>query len=280
LNGDRKMQQLNASSLACFLQQRIDLGTLHTVHFPDDSLEHYTSGNAKLRSYLSSKLGIHGRCAVVSNSGVLKRHKHGKKIDEADTVIRFNDAPIEGYDDMVGRKDNVRFVNMHFPAMILEGKFLDRRGVVYISALPPHKGKLSELLGKRPNMRLYMVEDEMSDIVYSTLHAVFAEDVFTKGSDGFREWPTSGAMGMLIALQLCDEVRAYGMATTERPDHAKYPYHYYADGGSALDNVVHKSFDAEKLLWRRLAKNPPFEIDETDVAVIPGLSQLCDQKGR
>jgi len=51
------------------------------------------------------------KCSVVSNSGVLGRHKHGKVIDTADMVLRFNDAPLEEYSQFVGTKDDIRIVN-------------------------------------------------------------------------------------------------------------------------------------------------------------------------
>eukprot|EP00971_Amphidinium_carterae_P095435 1888225-Amphidinium_carterae.1 len=41
-------------------------------------------------------------CAVVSNSGVLRAKHHGKRIDSADIVMRFNDAPTAQYEQMIG----------------------------------------------------------------------------------------------------------------------------------------------------------------------------------
>jgi len=49
---------------------------------------------------------------VGSSSNVLKKEL-GDKIDSFDKVIRFNRAPIEGYEKYVGKKTTDRFVNMH-----------------------------------------------------------------------------------------------------------------------------------------------------------------------
>ncbi len=40
----------------------------------------------------------------------------------------------------------------------------------------------------------------------------------------------------------------------------------------ASDQIFHKTFDAEKDLWRRLATNRT-ELDKTDVAIIQGVGE-------
>jgi hypothetical protein len=51
--------------------------------------------------------------AIVGGSGSVLKHTHGKLIDKHDMVIRFNENPIEGYEQYVGSKTNMRFIAYH-----------------------------------------------------------------------------------------------------------------------------------------------------------------------
>ena len=56
-------------------------------------------------------------CAVVgSNGNVRNNENYGREIDEHDQVIRFNDAPTVGYEDVVGSKTTIRIQNSDFCA--------------------------------------------------------------------------------------------------------------------------------------------------------------------
>ena len=50
-------------------------------------------------------------CGLVTNSGSLKGSKSGSAIDRHDLVLRFNDAPIDGFEDDVGSKSDIRILN-------------------------------------------------------------------------------------------------------------------------------------------------------------------------
>jgi len=53
-------------------------------------------------------------CAVIGNSGLLKKFAFGDIIDKSESVFRMNAAPIVGYEKHVGSKTTLRFVNMAF----------------------------------------------------------------------------------------------------------------------------------------------------------------------
>ena len=50
-------------------------------------------------------------CCLVGNSSNLLNKNLGTQIDKFDTVIRFNRAPIEGFETYVGSKTTHRFIN-------------------------------------------------------------------------------------------------------------------------------------------------------------------------
>lgn len=50
-------------------------------------------------------------CAIVSSAGALLNSELGKFIDNHDYVVRFNNAPVLGYEKDVGRKTSLRILN-------------------------------------------------------------------------------------------------------------------------------------------------------------------------
>ncbi|KAK4760564.1 hypothetical protein SAY87_005457 [Trapa incisa] len=59
-------------------------------------------------------------CAVVGNSGILLNTHYGNLIDSHEAVIRLNNAIISSYEDQVGTKTTISFVNsniLHFCSM-------------------------------------------------------------------------------------------------------------------------------------------------------------------
>ncbi|XP_066275686.1 alpha-N-acetyl-neuraminyl-2,3-beta-galactosyl-1,3-N-acetyl-galactosaminide alpha-2,6-sialyltransferase-like isoform X2 [Branchiostoma lanceolatum] len=69
---------------------------------------------SRLRGYVgvpngTKELSLRCRvCAVVSNSGQLLKYEAGNEIDQADCVIRMNDAPVLGFEKHVGNKTTLR----------------------------------------------------------------------------------------------------------------------------------------------------------------------------
>jgi len=50
------------------------------------------------------------KIAIVGNSGSILKYKYGDLIDTYGRVVRFNIAPIEGFEKQVGRKRDIRFI--------------------------------------------------------------------------------------------------------------------------------------------------------------------------
>jgi len=229
-----------------------------------------------------------GKCAVVSNSGVMSMHQHGQSIDAADAVFRFNLAPVgRKYGRNVGSKESYRIVNNGVPMKLTASRHLNlsESMVEQVMVLPvdaPHTSSMAEcrrhtqvLQGQFPQKRIEMVEREIFVSSKTALMSIYDTDWFKDhADDGVKFDPTSGLFGMLSALSVCDRVTAYGMAATPRGEQGSY--HYYNDEwpeASANENPWHKTFPAEKDLWRRLAMDAN-ELDRTDMFEVPGFSQL------
>mmetsp|Transcript_61091 Transcript_61091/g.113345 ORF Transcript_61091/g.113345 Transcript_61091/m.113345 type:complete len:333 (-) Transcript_61091:69-1067(-) len=231
---------------------------------------------------VKARLPHYGTCAVVSSSGVLLRHKHGKKIDSADAVWRFNLAPAgQSLGRMVGNKDTVRIVNNKVVTRLLKKRrSLAKKGWQQVLIVPMGGSKKNQggaLRKLNPKMRVTQVTPSTYLASRKALMSVYDAQWLEQNEgqyEGVSLDPTSGLLGMLTALSTCDRVVAYGMAASRTAK--SMPYHYYgryAEGGGlkANTNSWHRTFPAEKDLWRRLATNPKL-VDRTDVVEIPGFS--------
>jgi len=219
-------------------------------------------------------------CAVVSNSGTLDLHSHGPSIDKVDTVFRFNLAPAGGqYKGKVGEKESIRFINDRAAQESLVTKPTDvafhmLEQAVIVPFAEPSMEVLQDIQtfsSMHENVQLLLMEQRTLEEGEALLKKVYDTQWF---HDGVSFKPTSGFVGMLFALSVCDTVHAYGMAAT--PQSADAPYHYYRsgeehEGKDANDNGWHKSFPAEKDLWRRLALSKA-SLDNSDWVEIPGFS--------
>jgi hypothetical protein len=232
----------------------------------------------KLTESSASKGKLRSRfrtCAVVSSSGVLKRHNLGPDIDKADLVIRFNDAPTAGYEKYVGRKEGVRFVNgkeTEYTLRFRTDRYINKtNGISYVVVPMTSKINLEAVRKKFSGVEWFQIAKSMPVSFRKLLEAVYWSDRYVFHEGRGSSTPTSGAMGMIVAMSLCDEVRGYGMASSRQQYNSAY--HYYDTEGKAHVNYWHKGFNIEKDLWRRLATNSFADIDKRDVAVIPGFSR-------
>lgn len=258
------------NNLLCWIRQMVGLrGSVYSESF----------------GRMKSKFGT---CSVVSSSGVLSAHHYGESIDSADLVIRFNAAPINGFESVVGSKEGIRFVNNQFiPRALGEASsardeevmqkhsdlYKVHSNISYVVVPMAPVPEVPQFHHKFPETEVYVLDGLVHDSISTTLRNIYGEDV--ENAKGVSFIPTTGAVGMFVAMTLCDTVWAFGMAAT--PSAADAPYNYfspevYAGKADAPANPWHKTFSAEKDLWRRLATNPADEIDESEVAIIPGLS--------
>jgi hypothetical protein len=182
--------------------------------------------------------GARASCAVVGSSGAQLAHKgQGADIDRHGVIIRFNDAPTKGFEEVVGHCTTFRF----------GWNTCDERGTCktesaihdapalwpkeFFHSYPefvrrPHEAALRELFGIPPSL-----------------------------SSGGDDDPTTGFYGMLLALSHCEEVDAYEMAPSDSAGRSKYKYYEEGTVGQALHPPfsLHGFYEAEHDLWARLS---------------------------
>lgn len=213
---------------------------------------------------------LHGRCAVVSSSGALRHHNFGGAIDKADAVLRFNDAPVLGFETYVGSREAVRVANDKLLGKVRAGQVQIQAGVSYV-IFGADSISLQKLAAQHPAARFYMVNPSWALAVEDILKHLYPPKWWTRGLDGHSDTPTTGAIGLLLALSFCDSVEAFEMAPSSAARLSGYNYYEPHPNLRATDNSWHSSFEAEHDLWTRLSTTPKSAIQSSGKALIPGL---------
>mmetsp|Transcript_26288 Transcript_26288/g.48008 ORF Transcript_26288/g.48008 Transcript_26288/m.48008 type:complete len:316 (-) Transcript_26288:79-1026(-) len=172
----------------------------------------------------------HDSCAIVSNSGALLNFEYGREIDKHDVVMRFNNAPVVGYEMHVGRRTDVRF-GWTFGNFKNDTSAYAREKVEWET----------QSLGAKVLDRLYPLK---------------------MGFTAHTDEPTTGFVGMLLALFNCELVETYEMSPSDGAQDS--PYAYYKDTHvHATQNSWHSFFRAEHDLWARLSTTELHEVKRT-----------------
>ncbi|XP_037651468.1 CMP-N-acetylneuraminate-beta-galactosamide-alpha-2,3-sialyltransferase 1-like isoform X2 [Sebastes umbrosus] len=147
-------------------------------------------------------------CAVVGNSGNLKRSHHGPLIDFHDVVIRMNTGRIKGYEADVGSRTTHRIMypesavdldnSTHLvlvPFKILDLEWITKALTTGFSgkSYKPVKSNI------KANKDLVMV---MNPAFMRYVHDMWLQK---KG-----RYPSTGFLALILALHICDEVHVFG----------------------------------------------------------------------
>mmetsp|Transcript_54642 Transcript_54642/g.130393 ORF Transcript_54642/g.130393 Transcript_54642/m.130393 type:complete len:363 (-) Transcript_54642:125-1213(-) len=227
------------------------------------------------------------KCAVVSNSGVLLEHNYGPEIDAADLVIRFNDAELGGeYSTHVGSRDDVRVLNRLVGTRMIGNGLNISEGVLYLLSRfrqgskevrdyvstdgASHRSHILACTGDGP------VNVEGGSHLEKAAHKILQIDDFKRFRPGGIGNPTTGFLGFILAMSLCDEVHAYGFVASRAAYHA--PFHYFGKlkKGNAISDKTHAnthtSSSEERDVFQHLSAN--HDAPQTDVTIVPGFSRI------
>jgi len=211
-------------------------------------------------------------CAVISHSGALLKHAHGRDIDKHTHIIRFNDNPTAGYEKAVGSRTSLRLG--HGITWIKPGRNPSTPGDAVV--ITPGQN-YSLWAQKFPKARIHMTRGYWSDSgdalskLMSTLYPTRA---------GMRKTPskefTTGFDGMLIALSNCDFIDAYEMTPSDIASQCPYGYDTPPAPPSkkATDNRWHGFFVAEHDLWARLSVAGAEKLQKQGVTSYPGFASV------
>jgi len=158
----------------------------------------------KMDPFIKPSRVVYRTCAVVGSSGLLLFHQQGAAIDAHQAVVRFNAAPTAGFEEFVGTKTTVRFVNrLHFG-------FQEKTTETVLQQVTTEEALQQFLTLKKemPAQRFFMVAPSFHKLVVSQLVKP----------------PTNGLYGVVFALQRCQQISLFGFF---RGSDAHVPYHYF-----------------------------------------------------
>lgn len=228
------------------------------------------------------------RCAVVGNAGHLTGTRYGRAIDAHDVVIRLNQAPTAGYEEIVGSKATLRLINKEWLV-----KYADNtpwlpweRGVVLLSRGDNEervgRGKYAPALSNVETRKKLLAAAARRKVQVMRANKRIVESAWRKiekqetcEPSGFKCpqcKPSSGFLAVAISLALCNQVSVYGMAGSRfvQANKPQYPYHYYNFKGTQLkQGYAGHAFSSELSLIRKADDVGALRMCHDDNAVEP-----------
>jgi hypothetical protein len=193
-------------------------------------------------------------CSLVGNSGSILGSENGTSIDDAEDVIRFNNARIKGFEKDVGSKTSYRILNCHYILNILDEKYYNHQKTRFPEQerYLLHQFRDENLIFKTdPSWRLWN-QTEILDVAEKNNNKIYFMDkefydLGKKLNKG--EEPTNGFVGLMLALRSYNKITCYGFSFYKKG----IKKHYYDDVRSNDQHRGHDFSVEEK--WFSLLKD-------------------------
>lgn len=286
-NGHRKAAQ-SAKELLCQMKAQARLRTVDGSEQPFSSL-----GWADLipalpleQVYKLQGQSSYKTCAVVTSAGAILRSGLGKEIDTHDAVLRFNAAPTEGYERDVGNKTTIRIINSQIlanPRHQFNSSSIYKN--VTLVAWDPapytvnlHKwyaspdynlfGPYVEHRKRHPSQPFYILHPSYVWKLWDVIQGNTQENIQPNP-------PSSGFIGILMMMALCEEVHVYEYIPSMRQTDLCHYHERYYDAACTLG--AYHPLLYEKSLIQRINTGPEKDLRRKGRVTLPGLSTInCD----
>ncbi|XP_078618517.1 beta-galactoside alpha-2,6-sialyltransferase 2-like [Branchiostoma floridae x Branchiostoma japonicum] len=235
-------------------------------------------------------------CAVVSSSHAMRTHLYGKEIDAHDAVLRFNCAVVKTFEEFVGSNTTLRLINSQVPSSsktshcktdFWKTNSSFRQEILVMRNVNSITGNLArdkkERFGAIRNYVRYRQSFHSGAFFVHTpgfheaVHQLQTGFCRKTGTCTKRRSSTSGFLGVLMMLHICDWVTLYEMVPSVAGQRDKREY--YWDDVKVMTRGAKESthsYSADRTVMKKLAVNSE-EIDSTGRATLKGFSQVnCD----
>ncbi|KAH7519043.1 hypothetical protein ACOSQ2_016363 [Xanthoceras sorbifolium] len=214
----------------------------------------------------------YGSCAVVGNSGILLKKNYGELIDSHEMVIRLNNARTERFEQSVGSKTGVSFVNSNILHLCArrEGCFCHPYGVtvpmVMYICQPVHF--MDYTICNASHKAPLLITDPRFDLLCARIVKYYSVKRFVEETGkSLEEWGSahdgsmfhysSGMQAVMLALGICEKVSIFGFGKLASAKH-----HYHTNQKAELR--LH-DYEAEYAFYHDIMENPraiPFVSDK------------------
>ncbi|XP_064827344.1 alpha-N-acetylgalactosaminide alpha-2,6-sialyltransferase 6-like isoform X2 [Oncorhynchus masou masou] len=240
----------------------------HAIKVTD--LKKWAGKEGYVAVYGNKNMTLHcHHCALVTSSSHVLGSGAGPEIDHTQCVIRMNDAPTTGFERDVGNRTTLRVVahSSVFRVVRRPTEFLNHTDHKANSAVifwgPPTKiGREAKGTLYRLIQRVSMTYSNLSSFTITPSKMHKFDTLFQKetGRDRAKSqsWLSTGWFTMVIAIEMCDNIKVYGMVPPshcgmtktfgskrctvkqrgehstvcgKKPQPKKMPYHYYKPRG-------------------------------------------------
>jgi len=199
-------------------------------------------------SLINPKIVINENVAIVGSSKNLLDSTYGEEIDLYDDVIRFNRAPINGFEKFVGSKTTIRVTNVH----VFKGSKPDLNRFE-IKNQPP------DFVKKQKNCKIVCIQPpcslkESKKYIDATSSAHFMNpNLLHNISHKFKlgKLPTAGFAMLYILLNNGIKPTLYGFGLNEN----KNPSHYWEN---LTVRSVHHHLDKERKILNEWVEKEKF----------------------
>ncbi|NWX25370.1 SIAT1 sialyltransferase, partial [Notiomystis cincta] len=276
----KRNAKLSPEKLLCQLRDRVNVTMVQRSDGPFGASEwqQYLPGKS-----LSEAVGLLGRCAVVSSAGSLKSSRLGQEIDSHDAVLRFNGAPVRGFQDDVGQKTTVRLVNSQL-VTVEEQQFLREplynTGILIVWDPAPYHAEIHEWYRKpdynffesykayrrtHPEQPFYILNPKMQWQLWDILQENSLEDIQPNP-------PSSGMLGIVLMMTLCDQVDVYEFLPSKRQTDICHYYQKFHDHACTMGAYHPLLF--EKNLVKHMNQGTDEDIYTHGKVTLPGFRNV------
>lgn len=233
--------KLSAEALRCHLRDQVNVSMVEATDFPFNTSEW---AGFLPKENIRTKAGPWGRCAVVSSAGSLKSSQLGKEIDDHDAVLRFNGAPTANFQQDVGMKTTIRLMNSQLvtteqnflkDSLYNEGILIVWDPSVYHSDIPkwyknPDYSFFDNYKSYRklhPDQPFYILRPQMPWELWDIIQEISPEEIQPNP-------PSSGMLGIIIMMTLCDQVDIYEFLPSKRKTDVCHYYQKFFDSACTM----------------------------------------------
>lgn len=219
-------------------------------------------------------------CSLVTNSGDLIGSYVGTKIDEADCVIRINNAPTTGFEDDVGRKTTIRIVDGENFDFIIRSLPLGEPTPLHMIMYYDKNliGEASDMLyqerqlGKQSSTLLNRNDNILQRVEQSVAQNLDRRRI-NKNKDGIARLSVA-FVAFMFSHEICRrEVNVYGMSSPSYCDKYQHyahdaPKNYYPPGDKERKCPHSRNLDSK--LWTS-------NFDTLELYAVFALAKLTDK---